>query len=111
VDEHVKNYRPQILVLTGKPQDRPPLVDLTKLITKNHALMVCGHVVKVNWSPGLTFAMRRIRFLIPDGHFAIPYHTLRPVTHKNIECLKLKIFAGFQVLLSVLEDSFDWNYM
>jgi solute carrier family 12 sodium/potassium/chloride transporter 2 len=46
VDEHVKNYRPQVLVLTGKPQDRPPLVDLTKLITKNHALMMCGHVVK-----------------------------------------------------------------
>lgn len=46
VNEHVKNYRPQILVLTGKPQDRPPLVDLAKVITKNHALMLCGHVVK-----------------------------------------------------------------
>jgi len=46
VNEHVKNYRPQILVLTGRPQDRPPLVDLTKLITKNNALMVCGHVVQ-----------------------------------------------------------------
>ena len=50
VNEHVKNYRPQILVLTGKPQDRPPLVDLANLITKNNALMVCGHVVQVNWS-------------------------------------------------------------
>lgn len=46
VNEHVKNYRPQILVLTGKPQDRPPLVDLANLITKNNALMVCGHVVQ-----------------------------------------------------------------
>ncbi|KDR10319.1 Bumetanide-sensitive sodium-(potassium)-chloride cotransporter, partial [Zootermopsis nevadensis] len=44
VDEHVKNYRPQILVLTGKPQDRPPLVDLVNLITKNNALMLCGHL-------------------------------------------------------------------
>ena len=84
VNEHVKNYRPQILVLTGKPQDRPPLVDLAKVITKNHALMLCGHVVKVNWSPRLPFAMGRIRFLVPDGHFAIPYHTLRPATHTHI---------------------------
>ncbi|PSN49689.1 Bumetanide-sensitive sodium-(potassium)-chloride cotransporter [Blattella germanica] len=44
VDEHVKNYKPQVLVLTGKPQDRPPLIDLANLITKNNALAVCGHV-------------------------------------------------------------------
>jgi solute carrier family 12 sodium/potassium/chloride transporter 2 len=47
VHEHVKNYEPQILVLSGKPQDRPPLVDLSHLITKNSALMVCGHVSEV----------------------------------------------------------------
>jgi len=86
VNEHVKNYRPQILVLTGKPQDRPPLVDLANLITKNNALMVCGHVVQVNWFSRLHFAMRRIRLLIPGGHFAIWYHTLRPVAHTHIEC-------------------------
>ncbi|PNF24775.1 Bumetanide-sensitive sodium-(potassium)-chloride cotransporter [Cryptotermes secundus] len=44
VHDHVKNYEPQILVLSGKPQDRPPLVDLAHLITKNSALMVCGQV-------------------------------------------------------------------
>lgn len=44
VDEHVKNYRPQVLVLSGKPQDRPPLVDLANLITRHSALMVCGQV-------------------------------------------------------------------
>jgi solute carrier family 12 sodium/potassium/chloride transporter 2 len=48
VHEHVKNYEPQILVLSGKPQDRPPLVDLAYLITKNSALMVCGHVSEVS---------------------------------------------------------------
>jgi hypothetical protein len=47
VHDHVKNYQPQILVLSGKPQDRPPLVDLAHLITKNGALMVCGHVLEV----------------------------------------------------------------
>jgi len=27
--EHVKNYRPKILVLTGNPAHRPPLVDMS----------------------------------------------------------------------------------
>jgi solute carrier family 12 sodium/potassium/chloride transporter 2 len=48
VNEHVKNYRPQILILSGKPQDRPPLVDLASLITKHSALMLCGHVSEVS---------------------------------------------------------------
>ncbi|ESN92099.1 hypothetical protein HELRODRAFT_116093 [Helobdella robusta] len=45
VDEHVKNYRPQILALTGLPQDRVPLVDFCSSITKNIGLMIAGHVV------------------------------------------------------------------
>ena len=49
VNEHVKNYRPQVLVLTGKPQDRPPLTDLANLITKNNALAICGHVLQVDY--------------------------------------------------------------
>ncbi len=47
VEEHVKNYRPQILVLSGMPGSRPPLIDFTYLIIKNLSLMICGHVVKV----------------------------------------------------------------
>ena len=47
VDEHVKNFRPQILVLSGLPSTRPTLVDFAYLITKNLSLMVCGHTVKV----------------------------------------------------------------
>uniref|UniRef100_T1DFY4 Putative Na/K/Cl transporter n=1 Tax=Cupiennius salei TaxID=6928 RepID=T1DFY4_CUPSA len=46
VHEHVKNYRPQILVLTGCPSSRPPLVDFTHHITKKISLMVCGHILK-----------------------------------------------------------------
>jgi len=86
VNEHVKNYRPQILVLTGKPQDRPPLVDLAKLITKNNALMVCGHVVQVNRSLRLPFTMGSIRLLVPGGQFAFPYHNLRAMNDTHVEC-------------------------
>ena len=47
IEEHVKNYRPQILVLTGLPNTRPALVDFAYLICKNNSLMVCGNVVEV----------------------------------------------------------------
>lgn len=46
IQEHVKNYRPQILVLTGNPSSRPPLVDFSYNITKKLSLMICGHYVK-----------------------------------------------------------------
>jgi len=46
VEDHVKNYRPQILVLSGLPSSRPPLIDFAYLICKQLSLMVCGHVVK-----------------------------------------------------------------
>merc|ERR1719450_2101364 len=43
--EHVKNYRPKVLVLTGNPATRPPLVDFANLITKKLSLLICGHVI------------------------------------------------------------------
>ncbi|XP_049872185.1 bumetanide-sensitive sodium-(potassium)-chloride cotransporter [Pectinophora gossypiella] len=42
--EHVKNYWPQLLVLTGRPQARPALVDLGNLITKAGSLMMVGDI-------------------------------------------------------------------
>ncbi|CAG9818009.1 unnamed protein product [Phaedon cochleariae] len=44
IGEHVKTYKPQVLVLCGKPQERPPLVDFANLITKNHSLLVIGDI-------------------------------------------------------------------
>ncbi|XP_014229251.1 bumetanide-sensitive sodium-(potassium)-chloride cotransporter [Trichogramma pretiosum] len=46
VEEHVKNYRPQILVLTGKPSSRSSLLDFAHHITKNQSLLVAGHVIE-----------------------------------------------------------------
>ncbi|KAM8893191.1 solute carrier family 12 member 3 [Spinachia spinachia] len=45
VEDHVKNYRPQCLVLTGPPSRRPALVDLISCLTKDLSLMICGNVV------------------------------------------------------------------
>ena len=41
----MKNFRPNCLVLSGRPQDRPNLVHLVSQITKNTSLMVYGHVM------------------------------------------------------------------
>ncbi|KAL0270733.1 UNVERIFIED_CONTAM: hypothetical protein PYX00_008039 [Menopon gallinae] len=46
VEEHVKNYRPQILVLSAMPSNRPQLIDFAYLLTKNLSLLICGHVIK-----------------------------------------------------------------
>ncbi|CAH1403525.1 unnamed protein product, partial [Nezara viridula] len=44
--EHVKNYRPQVLVLSGPPESRPALVDLANLITKHNSLLICADISK-----------------------------------------------------------------
>uniref|UniRef100_A0A8C7XLF2 Solute carrier family 12 member 3 n=1 Tax=Oryzias sinensis TaxID=183150 RepID=A0A8C7XLF2_9TELE len=44
VEEHVKNFRPQCLVLAGYPNSRPALLQLVNSFTKNVSLMVCGHI-------------------------------------------------------------------
>ncbi|KAJ0029525.1 hypothetical protein NQD34_004522 [Periophthalmus magnuspinnatus] len=45
VEDHVKNYRPQCLVLTGPPSSRPALVDLVSCFTKSLSLMMCANVI------------------------------------------------------------------
>ena len=47
VPDHVKNYRPKILVLSGVPAHRQPLVDFANLLTKKLSLLVCAHVEEV----------------------------------------------------------------
>ncbi|XP_028261586.1 solute carrier family 12 member 10, tandem duplicate 1 isoform X2 [Parambassis ranga] len=45
VEDHVKNFRPQCLVLTGPPNQRPALVDFVGSFTKHVSLMICGDIV------------------------------------------------------------------
>ena len=42
--EHVKHWRPQLLVLSGPPHTRPALVDLAGGFTKEVGLMICAYV-------------------------------------------------------------------
>ena len=48
VPEHVKNYRPKLLVFSGVPAHRQPLVDFGYLITKKLSLMICSHIETVS---------------------------------------------------------------
>ncbi|XP_053405813.1 solute carrier family 12 member 1-like isoform X2 [Mercenaria mercenaria] len=54
VDDHVKNYRPQILVLTGYPRNRANLVDFAASITKKQSLLICGHVFQGDFEEHMT---------------------------------------------------------
>lgn len=45
--DHIKNFRPQILVLSGRPSSRPTLLDLAYLMTKNVSVLICGHIIQV----------------------------------------------------------------
>ncbi|KAH8278959.1 hypothetical protein KR018_011778 [Drosophila ironensis] len=47
VSDHVKNYHPQVLVLSGDPKARPPLVDFGYLLTKNNSLMFVANIIPV----------------------------------------------------------------
>uniref|UniRef100_A0A665WSJ4 Solute carrier family 12 member 3-like n=1 Tax=Echeneis naucrates TaxID=173247 RepID=A0A665WSJ4_ECHNA len=50
VEDHVKNFRPQCLVLTGPPNQRPALVDFVGSFTKHISLMICGDIITVSSS-------------------------------------------------------------
>ncbi len=45
-DEHVKNFRPNFLVLTGSLNKRPALIDICAELTKGNSLMVCGNILQ-----------------------------------------------------------------
>ncbi|KAK5931929.1 hypothetical protein CgunFtcFv8_003679 [Champsocephalus gunnari] len=53
VEDHIKNFRPQCLVMTGYPNSRPALIQLVNSFTKNVGLMVCAHVRTVTRRPNL----------------------------------------------------------
>jgi len=42
--DHIKTYRPKILLLSGNPAHRQPLVDFANLITKKMSLLICANI-------------------------------------------------------------------
>ncbi|XP_023346553.1 bumetanide-sensitive sodium-(potassium)-chloride cotransporter [Eurytemora carolleeae] len=44
-DDHIKTFRPQILLLCGDPAHRQPLVDFANLVTKKLSVLICAQVI------------------------------------------------------------------
>ncbi|KAM7149945.1 solute carrier family 12 member 3-like [Macrochelys suwanniensis] len=63
VEEHVKNFRPQCLVLTGPPSFRPALVDFVSGFTKGVSLMICGNVAGPQDTPGDSDSEEHVEWL------------------------------------------------
>uniref|UniRef100_A0A915CQ49 DNA-(apurinic or apyrimidinic site) lyase n=1 Tax=Ditylenchus dipsaci TaxID=166011 RepID=A0A915CQ49_9BILA len=59
-EAHVKNYRPQLLVLTGNPAARQALIDFAYCITNGQNLMLCGHVIPHKSSVSATALIRKL---------------------------------------------------
>ncbi|XP_032302943.1 solute carrier family 12 member 3 isoform X3 [Coturnix japonica] len=92
VDEHIKNYRPQCLVLTGPPNFRPALVDFVGTFTKNLSLMICGNVL---------IGPRKQK--VPEAQQALDGHT-RWLLKRKIKAFYTNVLAedlrsGVQMLL------------
>ncbi|KAK0411802.1 hypothetical protein QR680_005854 [Steinernema hermaphroditum] len=79
-DDHVKNFRPQILVLSGNPMSRSPLVDFVYNISKGTSLMICGYVIPYKPSDRAFALMKRIDRHLQDyfkkRHIKSFYHTV-----------------------------------
>ncbi|XP_060864758.1 bumetanide-sensitive sodium-(potassium)-chloride cotransporter-like [Metopolophium dirhodum] len=46
IQQHVKNYVPNVMVLSGDPESRKELVYFAHIITKNNGLQMCINVIK-----------------------------------------------------------------
>lgn len=73
--EHVKNYRPKVLVLTGNPAHRPSLVDFANIITKKISVLICGHVLTEEGPVNLTNLKEGMQTWLKDhnikGYYAV----------------------------------------
>ncbi|CAI5781881.1 solute carrier family 12 member 3 isoform X1 [Podarcis lilfordi] len=92
VDDHIKNYRPQCLVLTGPPNFRPALVDFVGTFTKNLSLMICGNVLI---GPGKQM-MSEFR-LASRGH--VKWLTKRKIKSFYTDVLAEDLRTGVQILM------------
>nr|XP_033326435.1 bumetanide-sensitive sodium-(potassium)-chloride cotransporter isoform X2 [Megalopta genalis] len=92
IDEHVKNYAPQILALSGPPGARPALLHLANLITKNHSLLICGEVYPTN----LAYRLRSVR--MRNGYAWLHRHRIKSFYHMVEE---LSFERGASALMQV----------
>eukprot|EP00095_Tigriopus_kingsejongensis_P001377 maker-scaffold1253_size52701-snap-gene-0.12 protein:Tk01377 transcript:maker-scaffold1253_size52701-snap-gene-0.12-mRNA-1 annotation:"af190129_1na+ k+ 2cl- cotransporter" len=78
VEDHVKNYRPKLIVITGNPSDRPALADFANLITKRSSLLELVHVIKEDVEPRIMDNMKAfVHHWLRDNHIKAFYALTR----------------------------------
>ncbi|CAI4226740.1 unnamed protein product [Auanema sp. JU1783] len=95
-EEHIKNFRPQFLVLTGNPAARPSLVDFVYNITKGTSLMVCGYVVPYHPSDRVFSVIKKLDLQLNE------WLKKRKVKSFYTSIANASLRAGAQSLLSVV---------
>uniref|UniRef100_A0A914I4H5 Solute carrier family 12 member 3 n=1 Tax=Globodera rostochiensis TaxID=31243 RepID=A0A914I4H5_GLORO len=98
-EDHVKNYRPQLLVLSGNPVARQALVDFAYCISNGRSLLLCGHIVPHRSSVQATALIRSLNNRFTDWLYeqhikgfycAVAHQSLRD----GVQCLLQTVGLG-----------------
>uniref|UniRef100_A0AAZ3QDF6 Solute carrier family 12 member 1 n=1 Tax=Oncorhynchus tshawytscha TaxID=74940 RepID=A0AAZ3QDF6_ONCTS len=124
VEDHVKNFRPQCMVLTGAPKNRPALLDLAHCFTKNYGLCLTCEVFVGPRTETLTdvnAGMEKNQMWLNKKkrkafYAAVACDSFRQGTENLILCVITCCHsltadtAGVQSYVGVLHDAFDFEY-
>uniref|UniRef100_A0AAQ5ZHE6 Solute carrier family 12 member 1 n=1 Tax=Amphiprion ocellaris TaxID=80972 RepID=A0AAQ5ZHE6_AMPOC len=132
VDDHVKNFRPQILTLTGSPRARPALLDLAHSFTKTYGLCLTCEVFVVGSTATLLSTNRNQMYLRKTKrkafYAAVACDNFRDGTESLLQASGLgrmkpnTLMIGFktnwrtagaegvQSYVGILHDAFDFEY-
>uniref|UniRef100_A0A1I7ZZS8 AA_permease domain-containing protein n=1 Tax=Steinernema glaseri TaxID=37863 RepID=A0A1I7ZZS8_9BILA len=93
--DHVKNYRPQILLMTGNPASRPALVDFANSITKGDSLLISAHVVPYPQCERIFSLVRNLEVQMTDWMKAMKVRAFyQPLANEDLR-------RGMQNLLQI----------
>ncbi|XP_065836983.1 solute carrier family 12 member 2-like isoform X2 [Oscarella lobularis] len=133
-EDHVKNFRPQLLVLTGLPSLRPGLVHFASQMCHNVGAVICGQVILGKFEDNRTVreASRRDTFIktakIKAFHTIVTAPSLRQGADNLMEASglgKIKpntVLIGYktdwksssaediEAYVNIIHDAFDLNY-
>ena len=92
--DHIKTYRPKVLLLTGNPIHRQPLLDFANLLTKKVSLLICANIVNEDEKDQIISMKESIELWLKD-------HNIRSF-YSIIPNNKLSLGVQNSVLLSGL---------
>jgi solute carrier family 12 sodium/potassium/chloride transporter 2 len=109
--DHVKNYRPKILVLTGNPAHRPALVDFANLITKKVSLLITAHIINDQSSVTLSTLKDNVEMWLRDhairGFYMVNQSTSFEEGAKN--CIRMSGLGKLCPNMLLMGFKSDWR--